>query len=312
MNAAAVAAPFRKEVRSTVRRLFGGQRAAPKLLGILANDDPAAHKYAEWIGRAFREDELRYELVEVAETEVEDALEAANQDPDVHGILIFYPIFGAFPSFFGGNMDDYLRDSVDPRKDVEGLCHTYRRNLYRNVRYMDAAQTKKCILPCTALSVVKILEHLRVYDPRRPVGDRLQGKTITVINRSEVVGRPLAAMLANDGADVYSVDVDSIYLFRRGKLLRTAVTQEEAVRASCAVVAGVPSPSYKVPTEWIQPGTVLVNVASYKNFDEESALRIPGVKLVGMVGKVTVAMLERNVLRLYEDYAGEKAAPRKA
>lgn len=50
------------------------------------------------------------------------------------GVMIYYPVFGAFPSFFGGSMDDYLRDTVSTRKDVEGLCHTYRRNLYHNVR----------------------------------------------------------------------------------------------------------------------------------------------------------------------------------
>ena len=71
---------------------------------------------------------------------------------------------------------------------------------------------KKCLLPCTALSVVKILEQCPgCYDAVKPVGKKLEGKIVTVINRSEIVGRPLAAMLANDGADVYSVDINSIF-----------------------------------------------------------------------------------------------------
>lgn len=57
-----------------------------------------------------------------------------------------------------------------------------------------------------------------------------------------------------------------------------------------------------MPTEWIQPNTTVVNVASYKNVDEESLLKIPGVVYVPMVGKVTVAMLERNLMRLYEQF----------
>lgn len=69
-------------------------------------------------------------------------------------------------------------------------------------RYVDDAQTQKCVLPCTPLAVVKALEHLHAYDPSLPEGNRLRGKKVTVINRSEVVGRPLAAMLANDGAQV--------------------------------------------------------------------------------------------------------------
>ena len=135
--------------------------------------------------------------------------------------MVYYPCFGARPSFFGGNMDDYIRDAVAVEKDVEGLCLTYRRNLYHNVRelpWLDggAPSPYKCLLPCTPLAIVKILEHLGMYESSNPVGDRLRGRTVTIINRSEIVGRPVAAMLANDGADVFSVDIDSVYLMRRG------------------------------------------------------------------------------------------------
>ena len=65
--------------------------------------------------------------------------------------------------------------------------------------------TKKSLLPCTPLAIIKLMEYLKVYDEALPMGDRMQGKSVVVINRSEIVGRPLAAMLANDGADVYSV-----------------------------------------------------------------------------------------------------------
>lgn len=44
------------------------------------------------------------------------------------------------------------------------------------VRYVDEAKMKKCILPCTPLAVVKIMEHVGIYDESLPVGDRLQGK----------------------------------------------------------------------------------------------------------------------------------------
>lgn len=68
--------------------------------------------------------------------------------------------------------------------------------------------TVKSILPCTPLAIVKVLEHVGVYNSLLRYGDRARGKVITVINRSEVVGRPLAALLANDGARVLSVDID--------------------------------------------------------------------------------------------------------
>jgi methylenetetrahydrofolate dehydrogenase (NAD+) len=68
------------------------------------------------------------------------------------------------------------------------------------------------------------------------------------------------------------------------------------------IVTGVPTKAYRLPTEWIQPNSTVVNVASFKNVDEEALLKIPGVVYVPMVGKVTVAMLERNLMRLYEQF----------
>ena len=209
----------------------------PLLVGILANKDPAAKQYAEWTGKACRADGLRYELHTVNDPiDVEAALMDANDDPRVHGIIVYYPIFGQEESFSGASQDDYLRDSVSTKCDVEGLCHTYRSNLYRDVRFLDyPSNTLKCLHPCTALSVVKILEHCPgCYDQAKAVGKKMQGKTVTVINRSEIVGRPLAAMLANDGADVYSVDINSIHLFRGGKLHPCPnETPESCVRKVC-------------------------------------------------------------------------------
>jgi methylenetetrahydrofolate dehydrogenase (NAD+) len=188
---------------------------------LLANKDPAAVKYSQWTQKACEADGLRYELRQLDDPiDVESALIQANEDPRVHGIIVYYPIFGAEESFSGANQDDYLRDSVSYKCDVEGLCHTYRTNLYRNVRFMDYPNnTLKCLLPCTALSVVKILEACpNCYDYDKTVKKRLEGKVVTVVNRSEIVGRPLAAMLSNDGAEVYSIDINSIYLFSGGRL----------------------------------------------------------------------------------------------
>lgn len=291
-------------------------------MGLLANKDPAARKYAEWTRKACIADGLRYELRVIDDPiDVENELNKANDDPNVHGIIVYYPIFGQVESFSGAGADDYLRDTISYKCDVEGLCHTYRSNLYRNVRFTDyPLNTKKCLLPCTSLSVVKILEqcpgvyHDKEYLSRKSTssvqesvhiqGRPLQGKTITVINRSEVVGRPLAAMLANDGADVYSIDINNIYLFRDGRLHKVdeGETPESCVKKSSVVITGVPTKSYRLNTEWIQPGSTVVNVSSFKNIDEEELLKIPDVTYVPMVGKVTVAMLERNLVRLFENY----------
>mmetsp|Transcript_7097 Transcript_7097/g.21193 ORF Transcript_7097/g.21193 Transcript_7097/m.21193 type:complete len:386 (-) Transcript_7097:385-1542(-) len=307
VNAGTIAEPFREEIRLKVKKLKEAGIDAPLLVGLLANTDPSAKQYAEWTGKTLKADGLRYELRTLDDPiDVEASLRECNDDPNVHGIIVYYPIFGQVESFSGASQDDYLRDTVSHKCDVEGLCHTYRTNLYRNVRFLDyPSNTQKCLLPCTALSVVKILEHVPTcYDQTKPTGRHMEGQTVTVINRSEIVGRPLAAMLANDGADVYSVDVESIYLFRGGRLYKCSddETVESCVRKSSVVVTGVPTKSYRLPTEWIQEGTTVVNVASFKNVDETLLLKIPGVTYIPMVGKVTVAMLERNLMRLYENF----------
>mmetsp|Transcript_24416 Transcript_24416/g.43737 ORF Transcript_24416/g.43737 Transcript_24416/m.43737 type:complete len:368 (-) Transcript_24416:290-1393(-) len=306
IDAGSIAKPFREEVRTQVQKLKDSGIDAPLLVGLLANSDPAARKYAEWTGRACRADGIRYELREMDDPiDVEAALRDANDDPRVHGIIVYYPIFGQVESFSGESQDDYLRDTVSHKCDLEGLCHTYRSSLYRNNRFVDfPTNTKKCVLPCTALSVVKILESIPTcYDKSKPIGRHMEGKTVSIINRSEIVGRPLAAMLANDGADVYSIDIDSIYLFRGGRLHKCeGETPESCVRKSNTVVTGVPTKNYRLPSEWIQPNTTVVNVASFKNVNEDEILQIEGVQYVPMVGKVTVAMLERNLMRLFYNF----------
>ena len=234
IDAGSIAKPFRAEVQNQVQILKESGLESPLLVGLLANTDPAARKYAEWTGKACRADGIRYELRTMDDPiDVEAALRDANDDPRVHGIIVYYPIFGQVESYSGESQDDYLRDTVSYKCDVEGLCHEYRSNLYRNIRYVDfPTNTQKCVLPCTALSVVKILETIEsCYDKSKPIGKHMEEKVVTIINRSEIVGRPLAAMLANDGADVYSIDIDSIYLFRGGKLHKCeGETPESCVR----------------------------------------------------------------------------------
>lgn len=94
-----------------------------------------------------------------------------------------------------------------------------------------------------------------------------------MINRSEVVGRPLAALLANDGACVYSVDVNDVQKFTRGEGLRKRKhdvhemdgwTLEQCLPISDVVISGVPSDKYKVPLEALRDGAVCINFSSAK------------------------------------------------
>ncbi|KAI0080822.1 methylenetetrahydrofolate dehydrogenase [Panus rudis PR-1116 ss-1] len=334
LKADPIANEFKEEVKSTLAQL----PKPPKLVGILSTSAAPSKFYAEFTKKQC--DDLGVEFVlkkvgsaldpeKLADGEgVEEAIIEANEDESVDGIMVYYPIFGV-------QQDHYLQQVVSPFKDVEGLNFRFHYNLYHNIRYLKPqdllnppsmtneppppaiedkppAGTVKSILPCTPLAIVKCLEHIGVYNKILPYGDRAYGKTVTVINRSEVVGRPLAALLANDGARVFSVDIDSIQEYTkrprasdssskyhpRHVVRPCTLTLHECLAQSDVVVSAVPSASYKVKTEWLKDGCVCLNVAADKNFErdvrEKASLYMP------TIGKVTIMMLLRNLLRLQE------------
>ncbi|KAL8795562.1 MAG: hypothetical protein Q9195_001983 [Heterodermia aff. obscurata] len=287
--AGTVAKSLLSEVSSGLSKL----QHAPHLVGFLANTDPAARMYADWTSRTCTENGCRFSLRELDREELESAILAANADDAVDGIIVYYPIFN-------NRQDQYLQQITDIRKDVEGLSHRYIFNLFQNIRFLDGERgLQKSILPCTPLAVIKILEYLRVYNTILPYGNRLFGHSITVLNRSEVVGRPLAALLANDGACVYSVDVTGVQQFTRGggiKERRHRVVEKEGwdlkdcVPLSDVVITGVPGEAFKFPTDLLREGA---------NFGpevkEKASIYVPAI------GKVTIVMLLRNLVRLVQN-----------
>ncbi|KAI1933922.1 Methylenetetrahydrofolate dehydrogenase [NAD(+)] [Ophidiomyces ophidiicola] len=280
----------------------------PHLVGFLANSDPAARMYANWTEKTCQENGFRYTLCEVHRDDIEDAILAANLDIDVDGIIVYYPIFN-------NRQDQYLQQIVDVSKDVEGLSHKYIFNMYQNIRFLDpepGPQRRKSILPCTPLAVIKILEFLRIYNTILPYGNRLFGHTICVINRSEVVGRPLAALLANDGACVYSVDITGVQQFTRGEGIRNrrhevvdmdGWTMKDAVPQCDVVISGVPGDLFKFDIGLLRPGAVCINFSSQKNFGPDvkgkASIYVPAI------GKVTIVILLRNLLRLVQNCRAE-------
>ncbi|KAE8166876.1 hypothetical protein BDV40DRAFT_225554 [Aspergillus tamarii] len=285
----------------------------PHLVGFLANNDPAALMYAQWTEKTCEENGFRYSLRQVDREDLEEAILAANVDSDVDGIIVYYPIFN-------NRQDQYLQQLVDVSKDVEGLSHRYIFNMYQNIRFLDPeTKRQKCILPCTPLAIIKILEYLKVYNTILPYGNRLFGHTICVVNRSEVVGRPLAALLANDGACVYSVDVTGIQKFTRGEGIKKrrhevhdleGKTLKDVVPLCDVVISGVPGDKYKFDTSLLREGAVCLNFSSEKNFGpevkEKASIFMPST------GKVTIAVLLRNLLRLIQNRRLDDVKPAEA
>ncbi|KAN0116006.1 NAD(P)-binding protein [Russula decolorans] len=359
LKADTIAEPFLAELKASLANSTSRSRP-PKLVGILATTNAPSRSYAEFTRKQCVGLGIEFELREVGAAlggreagadgasadgtsngdGVEEAIIEANADGTVDGIMVYYPIFGK-------EQDHYLQQIVSPFKDVEGLNYKFHYNLYHNIRYLEPKSllasspslatrpaplkddvpppgTVKSILPCTPLGVVKSLERIGVYNALLPYGDRAYGRTVTVINRSEVVGRPLAALLANDGARVFSVEIDSIQEYTKRPTPSTS--DEEGGKAAAArrayhprhvvrtvppsfdlsrclalsdvVVSAVPSAAYKVPTAALKDGCVCVNVASDKNFEadvrDKASLYLPAV------GKVTILMLLRNLLRLLQ------------
>lgn len=272
---------------------------------------------------------------------VEEAIIEANEDSNVDGIMVYYPIFGGSQvsaskfiqlrkllskhqcfdrtttsnkSFLPSRMSrGFMSSSIITYITISGATHDLLQTIvtYKHARFIrpksllglptpsqsPVAPTSttddapegfvKSIIPCTPLAIVKALEAVGVYNTILDYGDRAYGRTVTVINRSEVVGRPLAALLANDGARVFSVDIDSIQEYTKRPVVQVNGAEkvkrynprhvvhpcpsslEQCLAISDVVVTAVPSAKYKVPTAWLKDGCICVNVASEKNFEAD-------------------------------------------
>jgi methylenetetrahydrofolate dehydrogenase (NADP+)/methenyltetrahydrofolate cyclohydrolase len=293
IDPAVVAATSRKDMREQLATL----PEPLHLVGILAADRGPSSTYASYTERACADLGIEFELRRNMRLTVESAIRAANADESVHGIMVYYPIFGT-------EQDGYLRDVVDPEKDIEGLHSSWAHRLYENQRYLDAAKTKKAILPCTPLAILKLVESAGYFVAHaRP----LEGRTVCIFNRSEVVGRPLASMMAHDGARVFSFDIDGPLLFEPAAdieashmLSETCVDRTNALQASDIVITGVPSKHFElVRAEELRPGALCINFSTYKNFSDDVQGRAGS--FVPRVGPMTVLMAIRNAIRLYSN-----------
>ena len=191
-----------------------------RVLGLIATDDEPSMTYARATQRRFDDAGIHYELRQVERLDLERVIEQANADDAVHGIFIYFPVFN-------NQQDDYLRNHVDYRKDIEAGSIYWTGKLYANDRRaLDDNASGKALLPCTSLAIVKILTEIGRYaeDVARPIAN----KTVTIFNRSEVIGRPLAIMMSNDGAKVYSFDVNGPLLFQNAVPSETDISRAAA------------------------------------------------------------------------------------
>lgn len=284
-----VAARYRAEIKAEIQALD----RPLKVVGFLSGDYAPSKTYAAYTKSACEDLGVIYELREVERLALEKAIMEANRDPAVHGIMVYYPVFG-------NEQDHYIKEAVDYRKDIEGLHSFWINKLYRNDRLDEQdGQPVKAVVPCTSLAVLKMLEANGAYGSsgNQPVANRI----VTIFNRSEVVGRPLAVMMSNDGALVYSFDEFGPLLYCSGQAQETDITRSEALQASNIVITGVPAGDFpKIQASELNSATVCMNFATIKNFSTEVEDKVE--TFIPRVGPVTIAMCMRNTLRLSNAY----------
>jgi methylenetetrahydrofolate dehydrogenase (NADP+)/methenyltetrahydrofolate cyclohydrolase len=275
MSGRALAEKLKREVAARVR-VMKERGVKPTLATILVGDDPSSRMYVEGKSQDCSEVGIHFRLYKlpsgVTEQELMDLVDGLNNDEGVHGIIVQLPL----PK--GINRKKVIA-AINPRKDVDGL-HPY------NVGklWLGAYDFNNDLLPCTPKGIVKLLDRYHI---------QLEGKLAVIINRSDLVGKPLAKLLLDRNATVlicHSKTKDLKKHTRAADVLVTAVGRR---------------PEFAVDGEMVKEGSVVVDVGMNRiggkllgdvDFDlvKKKASHITPVP--GGVGPMTRAMLLQNVL----------------
>jgi len=266
----AVAAAVRGEVAGRVQAL-AARGVQPGLAVVLVGDDPASQVYVRGKTKAAREVGVQVfdHLLPAATTQAElMALVARlNADPAVDGILVQLPL----PA---GLDPKPVLESIDPSKDVDGF-HAV------NVGRLWSGMPR--FVPCTPLGVMRLLAE---------AGVAISGARAVVIGRSNLVGRPMAALLLAADATVticHSRTRDLAAEVARADIVVAAMGRAQAVRGA-----------------WIQEGACVIDVGTNRRDDGKlvgdvefaaAAERAAAITPVpGGVGPMTIAMLLANTV----------------
>jgi methylenetetrahydrofolate dehydrogenase (NADP+) / methenyltetrahydrofolate cyclohydrolase len=277
----AIAQQVRAEVAEEVTAWVQAGHEAPGLATVLVGEDPASAVYVGGKQKASAEVGIQgfdHRLdQDASHEEVEQLLLELNDDPRVSGILLQLP---TPPQVDGGA----LTELIDPAKDVDGLTPISAGLL---------AKGRPGLRPCTPSGV---MEMLRRHDVA------LEGADAVVIGRSDLVGKPVAALLLAANATVticHSRTHDLADVARRADIL----------------VAAVGRPAF-VQGDWVKEGAVVIDVGINRTDeglvgDVDFAAAAARARLItpvpGGVGPMTIAMLLRNTVHAARAQAGEPA-----
>jgi methylenetetrahydrofolate dehydrogenase (NADP+)/methenyltetrahydrofolate cyclohydrolase len=283
----AVAGKMRERLAGEVRELQA-KGITPGLSVVLVGDDPASAVYVRNKQAACEEIGMKGETIRMrantTQAELIDVVQKLNQSRQVHGILVQMPLPKQIDS------DTVLRH-IDPAKDVDGFHPV-------NVGGMLVGNPE-AFVPCTPAGVMVLL---------REYGVQTVGAHAVVVGRSNIVGKPMMALLVQPGTDA-TVTVCHSRTRDMGSYIRQADI----------VIAAVGKPRL-ITGDMIKPGAVVIDVGINRiddpshpkgsrlvgDVDFESARDVASLitPVPGGVGPMTIAMLLENTLQAAKRAAG--------
>ncbi len=271
LNGKELARKIQGEVTKEVE-LLKQASITPGLAVILIGNDPASMVYVKKKAEACKEVGIYSVVHEMPENIKEEAIlntiKLMNENSNINGILVQLPL----PKHINQTK---ILETIDPKKDVDGF-HPF--NMGRLVLGLNG------FVPCTPLGVMKMFEEYKI---------ELQGKDVCVIGASNIVGKPMAALLLNENA---TVDICHIY---------TKNLKEHTKRADIVIV-GVGKAGL-ITEDMIKEGAIVVDIGINRldngklvgdvDFEKVSKKCSYITPVPGGVGPMTIAMLMSNTIK---------------
>lgn len=264
-----------KSIRSSLAEKIKNEHIEPKLDVILCGNDDASKVYAKIKSKACEEVGIKFEEhfldKNVSQNELEDLIKKLNDDKNVNGILLQYPV----PKQIDLNKVATL---IAKEKDVDGF------NPF-NIGLLNMGVPM--FIPCTPYGIMKIFEEYKID---------LNGKKAVIIGRSNVVGKPMAECLLSRNATV-------TICHSKTQNLKEELMSADVIIAACGR-------EKTVTADMVKNGAVVIDVGTnrdengkicgdvdFENVKEKAGFITPNP---GGVGPMTVAMLMQNCIKAYE------------
>jgi len=259
-------------VASEVEDLKQTKNIVPGLAVILIGDDPASHAYVKMKAKACEKVgfySITHNMPDsISQDEIIATIEMMNNNPRIDGILVQLPL----PKHVD---TDKILEVIDPKKDVDGF-HAY--NVGRLVTNLDS------FVACTPLGVMQMFEAYNI---------NLQGQDVCVVGASNIVGKPMAALLLNAEATVTVTHIHT-------KNLKAHTSKADII----VVGVGVPG---LIKDDMVKEGAIVIDIGinriedgslvgdvDFANVSKKCSYITP---VPGGVGPMTIAMLLSNTLK---------------